>query len=271
MIPFIFTQGTGTPKTSAAYHPEHFLQLLRAILGCSITLVLFSSFLWAQPFLAGKTYFSANEYIAYLSGNMPLIRSVAHGGLLEPSSIPDRSCAGYVPVMNANTQDLGRYLVDERVRLSGRPCIPHLISNRLRRTILDANHLKCPFSGVRDRDLSLRIFAESTVGTLLKYLKTHSFQKERFSCLKLRTGPIEPRSLPFEAYPNPAFGTVTLHLSEAGIIHLYRTNGQRNSSINVVQSGTHRLTLLPESDWTWLQNPTERGGGAFMKMLNLCS
>lgn len=66
-----------------------------------------------QSFLSGKTYFSDKEYIEYFAGNMPLILTVPHGGLLVPSTIPNRNCAECVTVMDTNTQELGRLIADE--------------------------------------------------------------------------------------------------------------------------------------------------------------
>ena len=92
-----------------------------------------------QSFLSGKTYFSDKEYIEYFAGNMPLILTVPHGGLLVPSTIPNRNCAGCVTVMDTNTQELGRLIADEVKKITAGNCFPHLIINRLRRTKLDAN------------------------------------------------------------------------------------------------------------------------------------
>ena len=77
-------------------------------------LIFLASFsLKGQSFLSGKTYYSEKEYIAYFAGNMPLILTVPHGGLLVPSTIPNRNCSGCVTVMDTNTQELGRLIADE--------------------------------------------------------------------------------------------------------------------------------------------------------------
>lgn len=93
----------------------------------------------SQAFLPGKTYYSDKEYIEFFTGNMPLILTVPHGGLLVPATIPNRNCAGCVTVMDTNTQELGRLIAEEVKKITGGSCFPHLIINRLRRTKLDAN------------------------------------------------------------------------------------------------------------------------------------
>jgi hypothetical protein len=105
-----------------------------------LLLIFLASFsLKGQSFLSGKTYYSEKEYIEYFAGNMPLILTVPHGGLLVPSTIPNRNCSGCVTVMDTNTQELGRLIADEIKNITGGNCFPHLIINRLRRTKLDAN------------------------------------------------------------------------------------------------------------------------------------
>jgi len=95
--------------------------------------------LFGQAYFPGKTYYSDQEYIEYFSGNMPLILTIPHGGYLVPSQIPNRNCAECVTVMDANTQELGRYILEEIKKATGGNCLPHLVINRLRRTKLDAN------------------------------------------------------------------------------------------------------------------------------------
>jgi hypothetical protein len=91
----------------------------------------------AQGFRTDSVYYGEKEYIEYLPGNLPLIFAASHGGYLTPASIPVRSCAGCVTVMDANTQELARLVREAIFRRSG--CYPHLIINRLRRNRLDAN------------------------------------------------------------------------------------------------------------------------------------
>ncbi|MBK8347936.1 MAG: T9SS type A sorting domain-containing protein [Saprospiraceae bacterium] len=100
-------------------------------------MAMLSSELVAQDYLAGNTYFGANEYIEYKAGNFPVIISAAHGGLLEPESIADRDCAECVTVMDAFTQELCREVYEAILDKTG--CHAHIIINKLHRRKLDAN------------------------------------------------------------------------------------------------------------------------------------
>lgn len=73
----------------------------------------------------------------YLAGNLPIIVSAPHGGLLSPTSIPDRDCAGCTTVNDFNTQELARAFAEAVHERTG--CWPHLIFNKLHRRKLDAN------------------------------------------------------------------------------------------------------------------------------------
>ena len=91
----------------------------------------------AQTYESGEAYKGANDYVTYHAGNLPLIISVPHGGLLDPSSIPDRSCSGCVTGNDTNTRALG-LSVKERIKaITG--CEVHVVVNELRRRKLDAN------------------------------------------------------------------------------------------------------------------------------------
>jgi hypothetical protein len=91
----------------------------------------------AQPYTPGQSYFGSNNYTEYVAGNMPLILSAPHGGLLLPASIPDRNCSGCSTVNDFNTQELARALANALHERTG--CWPHLVVNRLHRRKLDAN------------------------------------------------------------------------------------------------------------------------------------
>ena len=91
----------------------------------------------AQTYTPGESYFGANNYVEYIAGNMPLIISAPHGGLISPVSIPDRSCSGCTTVNDFNTQELARALANAIHHRTG--CWPHLVINRLHRRKLDAN------------------------------------------------------------------------------------------------------------------------------------
>lgn len=100
-------------------------------------LLLYGIAAFAQPFSPGTSYFGNEQYIEYLAGNMPIILSAPHGGLLNPSSLPDRSCSGCSTVNDFNTQELARALASSIHEQTG--CWPHLVINRLHRRKLDAN------------------------------------------------------------------------------------------------------------------------------------
>ena len=92
--------------------------------------------LFAQ-LIPGNSYFSPDNYVEYIAGNLPLIISVPHGGDLKPQSIPDRDCSGCVYVKDSYTQELGRELAAAIQAETG--CYPHVIINLLHREKLDAN------------------------------------------------------------------------------------------------------------------------------------
>lgn len=91
----------------------------------------------AQTYESGESYKGANDYITYHAGNLPLIISVPHGGLLEPASITDRSCSGCVTGNDTNTRALGISLKDRIKAITG--CEVHVVVNELHRRKLDAN------------------------------------------------------------------------------------------------------------------------------------
>lgn len=70
-------------------------------------------------------------------GNLPLVISVPHGGLLEPESIPDRTCNNPTTVTDSYTIELARQLDTALFNLTG--CRPHLIICNLKRTKVDCN------------------------------------------------------------------------------------------------------------------------------------
>jgi len=91
----------------------------------------------SQTYDAGEMYKGTNDYVTYHAGNLPLIISVPHGGLLDPSVIPDRSCNGCVTGNDTNTKALGETLKDRLNVITG--CEVHVVVNELRRSKLDAN------------------------------------------------------------------------------------------------------------------------------------
>ncbi|WP_435125604.1 hypothetical protein [Micromonospora tulbaghiae] len=95
----------------------------------------------AEAFVPGTSYFGENDYIEYVAGNLPVIFTAPHGGLLEPEAIPQRSSAscgpGTVTVTDTNTEDLARQIQQAFFSRTGK--YPHVIINRLDRSRLDAN------------------------------------------------------------------------------------------------------------------------------------
>jgi hypothetical protein len=104
---------------------------------CIIWLIFSPTLSIGQPFMPGETYFSADGYIEYRCGNMPLIISSPHGGYLQPAEIPDRTCSNAVHTMDANTMELAYEVDSAFVRSFG--CRPHVIICHLHRKKLDAN------------------------------------------------------------------------------------------------------------------------------------
>ncbi|MDX1913190.1 MAG: hypothetical protein SFV22_16975 [Saprospiraceae bacterium] len=90
-----------------------------------------------QTFTPGVSYFGANGYVEYLAGNLPIIMTAPHGGLLSPATLPDRDCAGCSTVNDFNTQELARAFAEAVHTRTG--CWPHVVFNKLHRRKLDAN------------------------------------------------------------------------------------------------------------------------------------
>ena len=92
---------------------------------------------YAQTYQAGNTYFGKQNYIEYHAGNLPIIITAPHGGSLEPTTIPDRTCATCTTVMDGNTLELALQIDTALRQTFG--CFPHIVLNRLHRKKLDAN------------------------------------------------------------------------------------------------------------------------------------
>ena len=73
----------------------------------------------------------------YQVGTLPLVISVSHGGDVEPTSIPDRTCNNPVYAMDAFTIETAIEIKNKLFELTG--CYPHLIISHLRRNKLDPN------------------------------------------------------------------------------------------------------------------------------------
>ena len=86
-------------------------------------------------FLAGETYFGRRQYIEYQAGDLPIIVSAPHGGILEPAEISARTFG--VTTRDLNTQELARAFASALFDRTGRRA--HIIINRRHRNRLDAN------------------------------------------------------------------------------------------------------------------------------------
>ncbi len=118
---------------------------------------LTGSFLSAQNYVEGESYFGRNNYIEYMCGGLPLIISVPHGGYDTPGELPDRTCG--TTVSDSYTLELSQELRDEIFKKTGR--YPHMIINHLKRLKLDPN----------------REVYEATCGNALAEISWEEYQK----------------------------------------------------------------------------------------------
>lgn len=87
------------------------------------------------------SYFGRSNYVEYLPGNLPLIISVPHGGMLTPEEIPNRvrtpANKDFVTSTDSGTRELALSIREAfKSRLGGRP---HVIICHLKRTKVDCN------------------------------------------------------------------------------------------------------------------------------------
>lgn len=104
------------------------IKMLSILLGTVLTLHTAR----AQEIISGT-----NNYVEYHVGTMPIVISVAHGGDIEPMTIPDRSCNNPVYATDAYTIETALEIKNTLYNLSG--CYPHIIINNLKRSKLDCN------------------------------------------------------------------------------------------------------------------------------------
>lgn len=97
-----------------------------------IFLLIFTSKLNAQTVV-----FGINNYVEYQIGTLPFVISVGHGGNLEPSSIPNRTCNSPVFAVDVNTIETALAIKNDLFAKTG--CYPHLIISHLKRNKLDPN------------------------------------------------------------------------------------------------------------------------------------
>ncbi len=86
---------------------------------------------------AQEIVFGTNNYVEYQIGTLPFVISVGHGGNLEPSSIPNRTCNSPVFAVDVNTIETALAIKNDLYAKTG--CYPHLIISHLKRNKLDPN------------------------------------------------------------------------------------------------------------------------------------
>ena len=95
-------------------------------------------------YVAGTSYYGRNGYIEYIAGNAPVILTAPHGGLVAPTTIPDRvasACGGAATtVTDSNTEELVRAMQQRFFSRFGR--YPHVIISHLSRKKLDPNRVE---------------------------------------------------------------------------------------------------------------------------------
>lgn len=91
----------------------------------------------AQP----EAVFGRQRFVEYLPGNAPVILTAPHGGLLEPSEMPDRTTAAcgrrVTTVHDRHTADLARVMQARFAAAHG--IWPHVVIMHLHRRKVDAN------------------------------------------------------------------------------------------------------------------------------------
>lgn len=81
--------------------------------------------------------YGTNNYVGYRPGTLPIVISVPHGGALQPTTIPDRTCNNPVYDQDANTIEMAQAIDSALTKYL--MCTPHIIYNFLDRAKLDAN------------------------------------------------------------------------------------------------------------------------------------
>jgi hypothetical protein len=136
---------------------------------------------------------------------------------------------------------------------------------------IDAIQIECNFKGVRDSEISLQFFAEATANALVKFLKTHYFGKDGFSCPTSITSNFEKNTeLSFSVFPNPACESVTLNLPSPGTLRMYNATGQVLNEFSLLKEGEHTLPLAFNDKFVLVQFIGKDGSGASMKLMRQC-
>eukprot|EP01089_Gocevia_fonbrunei_P020186 TRINITY_DN7445_c0_g1_i1.p1 TRINITY_DN7445_c0_g1~~TRINITY_DN7445_c0_g1_i1.p1 ORF type:complete len:284 (+),score=34.74 TRINITY_DN7445_c0_g1_i1:32-883(+) len=100
------------------------------------------AFLFMEDNSQEPKVFWAKQYVEYREGNIPIVLSIPHGGLLEPTEIKDRTRGCFLN--DDKTFELAEELYEAicntwKSKISSKTYRPHIIINHLKRTKLDAN------------------------------------------------------------------------------------------------------------------------------------
>jgi hypothetical protein len=92
----------------------------------------------SQIYVSGETYLDTTGFVEYWPGNLPVIISVPHGGLLQPDSIPDLSCEGTPnQFIDSYTSAIGEGLYNTFFERTG--CYPHMVFSWLHKKKFEPN------------------------------------------------------------------------------------------------------------------------------------
>ena len=83
----------------------------------------------------GKSYFGRNNYVEYIPGELPVVISAPHGGVLQPAEAADRTYGSTTG--DRNTVELSLAVRDALSDATGHA--PHVILSHLHRSKLDPN------------------------------------------------------------------------------------------------------------------------------------
>jgi hypothetical protein len=136
---------------------------------------------------------------------------------------------------------------------------------------IDAIQIECNFIGVRDSEISLQFFAEAGANALVKFLKTHYFGKDGFSCpTSITSNKDINTALSFKVYPNPACESVTLNLPFPGTLRIYNAMGQVLNEFSFLKEGQYNLPLAFNDKFVLLQFIGKDGSSGSMKLMRQC-
>src|SRR5699024_8952892 len=96
-----------------------------------------SDFQEERTWQPGDIYTDENGWLEARAGDMPIVISAPHGGLMEPEEIPDRSCSGITTVRDRNVTEMAFEMEEELLTEYGNR--PFVIAAHIRRTKIDLN------------------------------------------------------------------------------------------------------------------------------------